>query len=122
MTIQTNLIERRERRTHRVRNRIRKSRTSRLRLTVFRSNRHMSAQIIDDENGKTLVSACSVEKSLFGAGKYAGNKAAAAKIGQALAQRATLNGLKPATWGRLALYRALGLTHAGEIPEGKPKP
>ena len=100
MTIQTNLIERRERRTHRVRNRIRKSRTSRLRLTVFRSNRHMSAQIIDDENGKTLVSACSVEKSLFGAGKYAGNKAAAAKIGQALAQRAIEKGIKQVLFDR----------------------
>jgi large subunit ribosomal protein L18 len=100
MTIQVNLIHRRERRTHRVRNRLRKSRTSRLRLSVFRSNRHMSAQIIDDESGRTLVSASSVEKSLFGAGKYAGNKAAAAKIGQTLAARALEKGIKQVVFDR----------------------
>ena len=84
MTIETILQKRRTRRTFRVRNRIRKSRSTRPRLTVFRSNRHMYAQIIDDEAGRTLVSASTVEKDLFGAGKYAGNKDAAIKVGQKL--------------------------------------
>ena len=83
MTLQTNLANRRVRRTFRVRNRIKASRTLRPRLSVFRSNRHMYAQIIDDTTGRTLVSASTAEKALFGAGKYAGNKAAAAKVGQA---------------------------------------
>lgn len=100
MTIEVNLIKRRVRRTHRVRNRIRKSRTTRLRLSVFRSNRHISAQIIDDEHGRTLVSASSVEKELFGAGKYAGNKDAAAKIGQTLAARAVEKGIKEVVFDR----------------------
>jgi large subunit ribosomal protein L18 len=94
MTVQTNLISRRSRRTFRVRNRIKSSRTSRLRLSVFRSNRHMYAQIIDDETGQTLVSASSAEKALFGPGKYAGNKQAAAKVGEALATRAGEKGIK----------------------------
>lgn len=94
MTLQTTLAHRRERRTHRVRNRIKASRTPRPRLSVFRSNRHMYAQIIDDETGRTLVSASSAEKEIFGPGKYAGNKAAATKVGQALAARAIEHGIK----------------------------
>ena len=100
MTIETNLANRRVRRTFRVRTRIRRSRTSRLRLSVFRSNRHMYAQIIDDESGRTLVSASTVETALFGAGKYAGNKDAAAKVGQTLAQRAGQKGIKQVVFDR----------------------
>jgi large subunit ribosomal protein L18 len=100
MTIETNLQKRRTRRTFRVRNRIRKSRSTRPRLTVFRSNRHMYAQIIDDEAGRTLVSASTVEKDLFGAGKYAGNKDAAIKVGQTLAARAIERGIKEVVFDR----------------------
>ncbi len=100
MTIQTNLIKRRERRTHRVRNRLRESRTQRPRLSVFRSNRHIYAQIIDDTAGRTLVSASTVEASLFGPGKYAGNKEAAVKVGQALAARAGEKGIKQVVFDR----------------------
>ena len=94
MTIQANLVSRRTRRTFRVRNRIKSSRTSRLRLSVFRSNRHMYAQIIDDETGRTLVSASTAEKALFGSGKFAGNKQAAARVGEAVATRAIEKGIK----------------------------
>jgi large subunit ribosomal protein L18 len=100
MTIETILQKRRTRRTFRVRNRIRKSRSTRPRLSVFRSNRHMYAQIIDDEAGRTLVSASTVEKELFGAGKFAGNKDAAIKVGQALAARAIERGIKQVVFDR----------------------
>ncbi len=100
MTIETILQRRRTRRTFRVRNRIRKSRSTRPRLTVFRSNRHMYAQIIDDEAGRTLVSASTVEKDLFGAGKFAGNKDAAIKVGQTLAARAIERGIKEVVFDR----------------------
>ena len=100
MTIQAKLIKRRERRTFRVRNRIRKSRVQRLRLSVFRSNKHIYAQIIDDEAGKTLVSASTTESELFGPGKNAGNKEAAAKVGQALASRAIERGIKQVVFDR----------------------
>jgi large subunit ribosomal protein L18 len=94
MTIQANLVKQRSRRTFRVRNQIKRARTKRLRLSVFRSNRHMHAQIIDDATGRTVVSASTAEKALFGAGKYAGNKQAAAKVGQTLAARALEQGIK----------------------------
>ena len=100
MTLQANLASRRVRRTFRVRNRIKASRTLRPRLSVFRSNRHMYAQIIDDEAGRTLVSASTVEKELFGAGKFAGNKDAAIKVGQALAARAIERGIKQVVFDR----------------------
>lgn len=54
------------------------------RLSVFRSSKNISAQIIDDVNGVTLVSASSVEKDFVGGG----NKEAAAKVGALIAERA----------------------------------
>jgi large subunit ribosomal protein L18 len=100
MTIQVDMSKRRRRRTFRVRNRIRKSRTTRPRLSVFRSNRHMYAQIIDDEAGRTLVSASTVETELFGPGKVASNKDAATKVGQTLAARAVERGIKEVVFDR----------------------
>jgi large subunit ribosomal protein L18 len=100
MTIQVNMRKREVRRTFRVRNRIRSSITKRLRLSVFRSNRHMYAQIINDDSGQTLVSASTVEKALFGSGKFAGNKDAAVKVGQVLAERAVEKGIKEVVFDR----------------------
>jgi large subunit ribosomal protein L18 len=61
--------------------------TERPRLAVFRSNAHITAQVIDDSTGRTLASAASVEKDVRGAGAT-GNKAAAAAVGRLLATRA----------------------------------
>ena len=55
------------------------------RLCVFRSAKHIYAQIIDDVNGVTLASASTVEKDF---GIYGGNKEAAAKVGKLVAERA----------------------------------
>ena len=55
----------RQRRQRRVRKKITGT-TSRPRLSVFRSNRHISAQIIDDENGRTVASASTSEADLRG--------------------------------------------------------
>jgi large subunit ribosomal protein L18 len=55
------------------------------RLNVFRSLRHIYAQLIDDVNGVTLVSASTAEKDFA---DYGGNKSAAQKVGELLAQRA----------------------------------
>ena len=55
------------------------------RLAVYRSNAHISAQIIDDVNGVTLVSASTYEKDFDGIGS---NKEAARKVGNTLATRA----------------------------------
>ena len=55
------------------------------RLCVFRSAKHIYAQIIDDVNGKTLVSASTMDKDFT---VYGGNKDAAKKIGELVAERA----------------------------------
>ena len=51
-----------QKRAARVRTKLKKINSERFRLTVFRSSRNMSAQIIDDKNGKTLVSASSINE------------------------------------------------------------
>ena len=75
----------------RVRNKLRKMSDGRLRLSVHRSNKNISAQLIDDVNGVTLASASSLEKDLGVLGKN--NVDAAAKIGAAIAERAKAKGI-----------------------------
>ena len=70
----------------RVRNRLRKNAAGRLRLTVHRSNKNISAQLIDDARGVTVASASSLEKALGVVGKN--NIEAAARVGAAIAERA----------------------------------
>ena len=64
------------------------------RMCVFRSNANISVQIIDDVNGKTLVSASSLDKDLKKEIGYGGTKEAAAKVGKAIAEKATEKGIK----------------------------
>ncbi len=66
------------------------------RLNVFRSAKHIYAQIIDDVAGVTLVSASSVEKD-FG---WGGNKEAAAKVGGTIAARAQEKGITEVVFDR----------------------
>ena len=67
------------------------------RLAVYRSNANISAQIIDDVKGVTLVSATTLEKTFEGLGS---NKAAAREIGQILAQRALDKGIDTVVFDR----------------------
>jgi len=89
----------RERRTFRVRKRTRGT-SDRPRLCVNRSHKHISAQIIDDLEGKTLVSASSRDKPLAAKLKYGGNQAAAQVVGKALAERATKAGITAVSFDR----------------------
>ncbi len=68
------------------------------RLCVFRSNKNISAQIIDDENGNTLVSASTLEKELKG--ENGGNKDAAKKVGELIAKRALDKGIENVAFDR----------------------
>ena len=68
------------------------------RLAIFRSVNHIYAQIIDDENGKTLISAPTTEKSLKG--KSGGNIEAAATVGKAVAERALAAGISNVVFDR----------------------
>ncbi len=67
------------------------------RLNVFRSNRNIYAQLIDDESGTTLVSASTVEKEFKGA---KGNKEEARKIGVLVAERAKAKGIETCVFDR----------------------
>ena len=70
---------------------------ARPRLAVYRSNAHISAQIIDDVNGVTLVSANTYEKDFEGIGS---NKEAARKVGNTLAERAVAKGISAVVFDR----------------------
>ena len=87
----------RQRRQRRVRKKITGT-TSRPRLSVFRSNRHISAQIIDDENGRTVASASTSEADLRGV--TTSNKEAAGKVGSLLATRAQEAGIDSVVFDR----------------------
>lgn len=67
------------------------------RLNVFRSSKHIYAQLIDDVNGVTLVSASSMEKDFEGNG---GNKEAAKKVGQLVGKRAVEKGIETVVFDR----------------------
>ena len=89
----------RKRRSFRVRNRIKRDAT-RPRLSVFRSGKHIYAQVIDDEQGKTLASAGTLEKELREKVSYGGNIEAAKIVGETIAKRAIEAGVKEAVFDR----------------------
>ena len=88
----------RKRRQLRVRNRLRKYSTGRLRLSVFKSSKNIYAQIIDDNIGSTLVSVSTLEKSLGFVGK---NSIDAAKVvGSEIGNRAKKAGVEEVYFDR----------------------
>ena len=93
MNHEKTIAKQRLRRRFRVRNRV-KSDSRRARLCVFRSHKHVYAQVIDDDTNRTLAAASTVEKDLRGQIRYGGNKAAAEAVGKALAERALAAGIK----------------------------
>ncbi len=76
----------------RVRNRIKSVAAGRLRLSVHRSNKNISVQLIDDVKGVTVAAASSLEKDLGFVGKN--NVEAATKIGATIAERALKAGVE----------------------------
>src|SRR5579883_1999208 len=87
--------DRGERRTGRVRRTIRRAAHGRARLSVFRSSKHIYAQLIDDNKGETLASASSMEKTL-----REGAKTGANAVGKLLAERALQKGVKDVVFDR----------------------
>ncbi len=81
----------------RVRNKLRKVNAGRPRLSVHRSSKNISVQLIDDVNGVTLAAASTLEKGL-GTGKN--NVEAATKVGAAIAERAKKAGVTEAYFDR----------------------
>ncbi|PTM54669.1 50S ribosomal protein L18 [Desmospora activa] len=70
------------------------------RLNVFRSAKYIYAQVIDDKNGKTLVSASSLDSEVKELGIYGGNVEAARKVGELLAKRASEKGIQHVVFDR----------------------
>jgi large subunit ribosomal protein L18 len=90
---------RRLRRQRHVRNRM-SGTTQRPRLAVFRSSKHIYAQMINDETGTTLVAASTMEPDIKAQVKYGGNKAAATIVGRVVAERAKQAGIDKVCFDR----------------------
>jgi large subunit ribosomal protein L18 len=88
------------RRQQRVRTRLRQLAGGRPRLSVFRSSKHIYAQVIDDAQGKTLAAASSLEKALKDELKTGCDKAAAEAVGKLVAERAVEKGVKDVVFDR----------------------
>ncbi len=89
------------RRQSRNRAKLRKSATGdRPRLSVFRSGRHIYAQVIDDRSGSTLAAASTLEKDLRGGLKTGADKAAAVAVGKLVAERAVAKGVSDVVFDR----------------------
>ena len=89
-----------ERRKARVRRAVKAGANGRPRLSVFRSSKHIYAQIIDDLKGGTVVAASSIEKTVRDGGKTGANVDAAKAVGKLVAQRATEKGIKTVVFDR----------------------
>jgi large subunit ribosomal protein L18 len=96
----TKLNDRMERRQGRVRAALRRAARSRKRLSVFRSSKHIYAQVIDDDRGVTLASASSIEKPTREGLKTGANVDAAKAVGKLIAQRAQEKGVKEVVFDR----------------------
>ncbi|WP_336294640.1 50S ribosomal protein L18 [Bartonella sp. CB169] len=88
------------RRARRVRRRIKMVSSDRLRLSVYRSNQNIYAQIIDDLRGCTLVSASTLEESLKKTLKSGSDKEAAFAVGKLIAERAKEVGVNKVVFDR----------------------
>lgn len=100
MSVRSRLALQQKRRQYRVRNRVIRDAHGRPRLSVFRSNRHMYAQIIDDAAGKTLVAASTVDAEIAGPGGVGSDQEAARRVGQLIAERATKAGITSVVFDR----------------------
>ncbi len=88
------------RRKYRVRKTVRNAANGRLRLSVFRSSRHIYAQIIDDAKGHTVAAASSLDKAISGTLKTGADTAAAAEVGKLVAKRAKEAGVDAVVFDR----------------------
>jgi large subunit ribosomal protein L18 len=87
-----------QKRRQRVRNKLRKMAGDRPRLSVHRSSKNISVQLIDDAQGRTLAAASTLEKDLGFVGKN--NKEAAARVGAEIAARAKAAGVEEVFFDR----------------------
>ena len=107
------------RRRRRVRGGIRRKAKGRPRLSVFRSGRHIYAQVIDDSRDATLAAASSLDKDLKARLTRGSDKAAATEVGKLVAERAVAAGVKEVVFDRGAyLYHGRVKALADAAREG----
>ncbi len=92
--------ELRERRRARLRFQLRRKGGGRARLSVFRSSKHIYAQVIDDSGGRTVAAASSLDKSLRESLRTGADKDAASAVGRLVAERALAAGIKQVVFDR----------------------
>ena len=97
MSVQRDLQARRR---ERLRYQLKQKSGGRVRLSVFRSSKHIYAQIIDDAAGRTMAAACSLDSSLREDLRTGADKAAAAAVGKLVAERALAAGIKEVVFDR----------------------
>ncbi len=93
-------LDLRERRRERLRFQLRQKGAGRARLSVFRSGKHIYAQIIDDAAGRTLAAASSLDKDLRVSLRTGADKDAAAAVGKLVAERALAAGVTDVVFDR----------------------
>jgi large subunit ribosomal protein L18 len=98
-----------ERRKQRVRTKIRAVSSGRIRLSVFRSQKHIYAQFIDDQSGVTLAAASSLDKDMRKKLKTGATKDAAVAVGELAAARALKKDIK------VVVYDKGGYQYHGRI-------
>ena len=89
-----------DRRVKRTRLKIRKRVGNRLRLSVFRSGKHIYAQVINDSEGKTVAAASTLEKDMRDEVKKSSSVDAAGAVGKLVAERAVAQGVKEVVFDR----------------------
>lgn len=89
----------RENRRRRIRGKVHGT-ALRPRLSVFRSTRHIYAQLVNDDDGAVMASASTMEAQLRGTLKYGGNKEAAREVGKLLAERASARSIDTVSFDR----------------------
>jgi large subunit ribosomal protein L18 len=89
-----------ERRAARIRMAVRRAANGRARLSVFRSSKHIYAQVIDDAAGRTVAAASSLDKDLRAKLKTGADAAAAAEVGKLIAERAVKAGVQDVVFDR----------------------
>jgi large subunit ribosomal protein L18 len=88
------------RRRRRTRAALRKRNHGRARHSVFRSSKHIYAQVIDDDSGRTLAAASTLDKDLRGKVKTGADQAAAEQVGKLIAERAKAAGVQAVVFDR----------------------
>ena len=109
----------RERRRERLRFQLKKKSGGRPRLSVFRSGRHIYAQVIDDAQGRTLAAAGTMDTALRADLRTGADKSAAAAVGKLVAERAVAAGVTAVVFDRgMYLYHGRVKALADAAREG----